>query len=204
LENWFHPDEVSKDSAKRKELRDIILARMKERGSVLPLGFKLPVLDFTPSPTLKPHPSDVSNSTNMSNRQSSSNPSYLPNRYHPNAAHNSLKPSTSQNQPKNLNPSLKFPNHLNRNNSGYHNNHQCYDDHNEDSDEEESIESIDEDVNRQFNENDHYDEDFREEPYEEDEEYDDDDEAVIQEQAEYLAEMVASPEHVDDEEEGLE
>ncbi|XP_008184775.1 uncharacterized protein LOC100163781 isoform X3 [Acyrthosiphon pisum] len=203
LENWFHPDEVSKDSAKRRELRDIILARMKERGSVLPLGFKLPVLDFTPSPTLKSHPYDISNSTNMSNRQSSSNPSYLPNRFHPNAAHNSPRPSTSQNQPKHPNPSLKFPNHFNRNNIGYHNNHQYYDDHNEDSDEE-SIESIDEDdVNRQFNENDHYDEDFRE-PYEEDEEYDDD-EAIIQEQAEYLAEMVESPEHEDvDEEEDLE
>lgn len=199
MENWFHPDDVSKDSAKRKEIRDIIFARMKERGSVLPSGFKLPVLDFTPSPTPKPHFHDVSNSTN---RQSSSNPSYLPNRFHPNAPHNSPKPSTSQNQPKNPNPSLKFPNYLNRNNSRY-NSHLYYDDHNEDSDEE-SIESIDEDVNRQFNENDHYDEDFRE-PYEEDEEeYDDEELAVIQQQREFLAEMVESPEHEDDEEETLE
>jgi len=197
LENWFHSDEVSKDCAKRRELRDIILARMKERGSVLPLGFKFPVLDFTPSPTLKTHPYDVSNSTN---RQSSSNPSHLSNRFHPNAAHNSPKPSTSQNQPKHPNPSLKYPNHLNRNNSGYHNNHQYYDDHHEDSDEETTESIDDEDVNRQFNENDHYDEDFRE-PYEEDEEEYDDDEAIIQERAEYLAEMVESPDHVDDEEE---
>ncbi|KAL4082352.1 hypothetical protein QTP88_030029 [Uroleucon formosanum] len=223
LENWFHPDEVSKDCAKRRELKDIILARMKERGSVLPIGFKLPALNFNSSPTIKSqrnplaflhkdqtlhritHPSDVSNSTN---RPSSSTSSYLPSRPHPNAGQNSPKPSTSQNQPKNSNASLKFQNQYNTNNSGYH---KCYDDHNvhnvdnEDS-YERNVESIEEDVNRQFNENDHYDEGFRG-PYEESEEYknnaDDAVDASAQAWQKYCAEsaQIEDPEEEEAEEE---
>ncbi|KAL4122453.1 hypothetical protein QTP88_014782 [Uroleucon formosanum] len=217
LENWFHPDEVSKNCAKRRELQSIILARMKVRGSVLPKSFNLPTLNFNSVSTIKSssnsqalqkitHSSDVSNSTN---RQSSSNSSYPQNRLHPNPGQNFSKPSTSQNQPKNPNPSLKFQNHHNANNSGYQ---KCFDDHNVhnvDIEDEGSIDSVEEDVNRQFNENDHYDEGSRR-PYEEIEDYEDDgdnaDDAGIQGRVEYFAERAQNmdPEiEVDDEEEEI-
>jgi len=215
LENWFHPDEVSKNNIKRRELNNLILARMKERGSVLPVGFKLPILDLTTIKTLNTsqypanlhritHSSDISNSINLSNRQNSSNCSYLSNRHNLNPAHNHPKPSTSQNQPKHSNHSSKFQRYINRNKIGYQNNLRYCDDDNEDSDDD-SIESIDvdrqfdendlydeEDIDRQFNENDLYDE--GEPPYEED----------LNNRAEYLAEMARNVEDEDDEEEDLE
>ncbi|XP_015379455.1 PREDICTED: uncharacterized protein LOC107173429 isoform X2 [Diuraphis noxia] len=214
LENWFHPDDVSKNNIKRRELNNLILARMKERGSVLPVGFKLPILDLTTIKTLNTsqhptnlhritHPSDISNSINLSNRQNSSNFSYLSNRHNLNPAHNPPKPSTSQNHPKHPNLSSKFQHYINRNKMRHQNNHHYCDDDNEDSDDD-SIESIDdverqydennlygeEDVDRQFDENDQYDE---EEPYED-----------LHNQAEYLAEMAQNIGHDDDREEDLE
>ncbi|XP_022177923.1 uncharacterized protein LOC111038960 isoform X2 [Myzus persicae] len=209
LENWFHPDEVSKNSIQRRELNNLIFARMKERGCHVPAGMKLPVLDFTPPKGPPPQfpynltnqfritqPPDASNSINLSNCQNSSNPSNLPNR---NPGPNSPRPSTSQNQPKNPNPSSQLQNNVNRNNIRYHNNHQYYDNHIEDV-VEEDFGIAEEEINLQFNENDQYDED---EQYEEDGEYDD---RGHFNRAEYFAEMgnnLETDEDVDDEEEPI-
>ena len=46
LENWFHTDEVVENCNKRRELCNIIKARMALQESILPEGFKLPDLNF--------------------------------------------------------------------------------------------------------------------------------------------------------------
>lgn len=195
LENWFHTDEVAKNCKKRRELHSIILNRMQERGSILPDDFQLPVLDFTDPPVKTPHnpqhshnhqkmthPSDVSNSTNLSNRYNSSNRLNPPN--HSNQL-NPHKPSTSQNQPKPPDPP-KYQNRVIKKNSLYYN-HEYYDDHNEELDDE-SIESMEEDVDRQFNENDQYDDDGGGDDVcdddGDDDDVDDDDEEEVEEEEE--------------------
>ncbi|XP_027839005.2 uncharacterized protein LOC114121055 isoform X2 [Aphis gossypii] len=143
LENWFSIDEVAKNCQKRKELQSIIFARMKERGSVLPDDVQLPILNFTDPPIKIPqnphqkntNPADVPNSTNRVNSPS-------------------LRPSTSNYQ-SNPNPTNELQHQVIQNNSGY--NHPyfetpVYDD-------SDDIDSYDDDeVERQFDENDHYDE----------------------------------------------
>lgn len=187
---------------------------MNERGSVLPARFNMPILDLTTIKTQNTsqyssnlhritHSSDVSNSINLSNRQNSSN------RHNLNPPHNSPKPSTSQNQPKHPNPSPKVQHYININQIGHQNNHQYRDNDNEVS--VHSIESTDdEDVNRQYNQNDMYEEgeqpgeeeinrQFHDDVVEDDEgDMNNEEQPYLHNQAEYLAEIGRNIENEED------
>lgn len=140
------------------------------RGSLLPDDVQLPILNFTDPPIKIPqnphqrntNPADVQNSTNRIN---SSN----------------LRPSTSYYQ---SNPSHELQNHVIQNNSGYHN-HAYYENHVY-GDSDNDIDSYDDDeVERQFDEDDHYDEGSPEN-YQED--YNVEQYADLQNQREYFPE----------------
>jgi len=192
---------VSKNNVKRRELNNLILARMKERGTVLPVGFKLPILDLTtikalntsqypPNHHRSTHPSDASNRQNSSNFQYPSNRHSLNQNSQP--PQNSPKPSTSLDQPKHSNPPPTFQNYSNRNKirRRYSLHYRRVSVENSD----DSIPEDDDEVDRQFSPSDHYDDgEIIFNPYN----------RRINNQAEFLANIAESTDHEDDSE-GLE
>jgi len=180
MENWFPVDEVAKNCQKRREVDAIIRARMEYHKWVLPKDFTMPVLNFTDPVVKTPHnPHNYQTQQRIPNLNPSS-PT--------NPASNFSKPSTSQNFKR---TNAQIQNHVTRNNSGYHN-RPYYSDYNEETDDE-SIESIDDEVERQYNPNDRY--DSNDEYNEDNEEY-----TGLQNQGEYYPENVENIEQVEDEE----
>lgn len=67
MESWFHPDDVSKNAQKRRDIQRLILNTV-EKCNMLPPGIELPVINFVSLPGARPNYSHPHNNSQFPNQ----------------------------------------------------------------------------------------------------------------------------------------